>query len=307
MQLPVSHWSLAGSLWGLLLYCQAPLRRCPAVSKLWQSVCLNGGIAFRGGSNGGDDCTTKPRARVAGFCVFFPGPVGRKPQQLAMQAAWHGCLHRPQPPGQRHIDAWFMHLQHKRSRPGSKSRQRQCVKPSAALVGAAGAQDWGLWALLAGCGACGQVRELAATCAPLPVLMHCRHGCRHCCMLCLAVSASQISCIASMAVGGTVLLIGFPLHPGLPLLQQTPPLQPASPESELLLAHYNQSCTMSPSFHADLGAAHHCRRTPVRSTALHDGRPSAGYSRCVAHCQPSLWHYFHAPYAPWSGPVPSRV
>lgn len=78
-------------------------------------------------------------------------------------AAWHGCLHRVWPPGQRHTDACLMHLQIGRSRPRSNIRRKQCVKPAAALMGAAGAQDWGLWALLAGCGACGQILEQRTT------------------------------------------------------------------------------------------------------------------------------------------------
>ena len=158
----------------------------------------------------------------------------------------------------------------------------------------------GLWSLRSGEGTCCYLHALVCPHA-------CRHGYWHCCMLSPAVLASLTSCIASMAVGGHPSAHRLSTASRSSTIAASPPLQPASPEVELLLAYYNKSCIVSDSSRAGLGAAHHCRRTPVRSTSLDDGRPSAGYSQCVAHCQPSLWHYFHAPDAPWSGPVPSRV
>lgn len=194
-------------------------------------------------------------------------------------AAWHGCLHRVRPPGQRHTDACLMHLQHGRSRPRSNVRRKQCVKPAAALVGAAGAQDWGLWALLAGCGACGQVRESAAACTPLLSLSTAGMtiGIAACCL-----RASQL---VKQAVGMQ------PKHGSwrAPSCSwafhctevfhccSKGPLATRLPESELLLARRRKTGIMFPSSHADLGATHHFWRTPVCSTALNDGRPAAGY------------------------------
>ena len=183
------------------------------------------------------------------------------------------------------------------------------MKPSAALVGASGAQDWGLWALLAGCGACGQVRILT-TALPLPA--------RPCLSSRTAGTAVSIAawrrrssnrlwaCSASMAVGGHRLAHGLTTGPRSSTSAARNPLQPAQSLHCCLFRTTKPAlcCLLT---HADLGAAHHFRRTPLCPAALDDGWPAAGYSRCVAHRQPSLWNHFHPPDALGSSPVPPRV